>query len=62
MRMIWSMFLPLNSFTTSTSTSESSVGAPYAYEPNRMIRCGLNFVAMASTNSMMVLALTNDTL
>jgi hypothetical protein len=31
---------PSNGKITNISTSDSSVGVPYAYEPNRMIFCG----------------------
>src|SRR5262245_12481901 len=41
----------------SRSTSESAEGLPWAWDPNRTIRCGLKAVAIRSTNAMMSSAL-----
>jgi hypothetical protein len=49
---------PRNCFTISKSTSESSLGDPYAYDPKRMILLGDAAAAMASANLMMASALT----
>src|SRR5688500_18256026 len=44
---------PRYRLTTIKSTSESPFGMPYAYEPKRMIRSGLNASAIWSTTSSM---------
>jgi len=41
---------PRCGITTSKSTSESSVGAPAAYDPNSTMRCGSNRRAISSAN------------
>lgn len=45
---------PVYGMFTIKSTSESLVAVPYAYEPKRMIFCGLNLAAIWSTKAMIL--------